>query len=132
MVTQSRAFPTRRSSDLSGSGTLTTSGNNITGGSSLSLVGTGGLTASTSTLTFLDVTVGTGTTFSFTSGACTCSGNWDSSAGTFTKGTSTVTMSGTTKTVKQQSASVNGFYNLTISGTVSILTNLLDVSQTLA
>jgi hypothetical protein len=98
----------------SGSGVLTTGGNSITGGAALSLVGTGGLTASTSTLTFGDVTVGSGTTFSLTSGSVSVSGNW-SGSGTFTSGTSTVTLSGTSKAVSE----ANRFYNLTVSGTIT-------------
>jgi hypothetical protein len=98
----------------SGSGTLTTAGLNITGGATVSLVGTGGITATTSVLTVSDVTVGAGTTLSFTSGSATVSGNWDSSAGTFTFGTSTVTMTGTGKTVKTT------FYNLIISGDTTL------------
>src|SRR5439155_15883891 len=66
-------------------------------------------------------------------GTFTVTGNWDSSTGfTFTKSTSTVVMSGTSKTVKEAAASANGFYNLTISGTVTISVNPLDVSNTLA
>src|SRR5207247_5068308 len=59
----------------------------------------------------------------------TVSGNWDTSGTgtTFTKGTSTITLSGTTKTVKTRNSS-NGFYNLTISGTIT-QSSAIDVSN---
>src|SRR5207249_2405138 len=95
--------------NLTITGTISTTGSNIDATS----------TMLTGTLT------GTGT--------FTVTGNWDSSTGyTFTKSTSTIVMSGTTKTVKEAAASANGFNNLTLSGTVSILTNPLDVTGTIA
>src|SRR5439155_17130745 len=56
------------------------------------------------------------------------SGNWDTSSATFTKGTSTITLSGTTKTVQTRNSS-NGFYNLTVSGTIT-QASAIDVSST--
>ncbi|OGN87475.1 MAG: hypothetical protein A2Z74_04715 [Chloroflexi bacterium RBG_13_46_9] len=62
------------------------------------------------------------------------SGPWDSSAGTFTEGTSTVEMSGASKTLKTGTG--QSFYNLDISGSISTtssvnVTHDLDVSGTL-
>ena len=83
------------------------------------------------------VTVGAGGILNGRYSTITCSGNWDSSAGTFTEGTSTVIMSGTTKTIK--TANTNGeLYNLQVRGAVASLSSLnvtnnltVDVSKTL-
>src|SRR5439155_11452392 len=93
-VSQSNALDVSHTLATSGAGTWTTSGNNITGDANLSLVGTGGLTGSTSSITVTDVTVGAGTTLSMSSGTLHVKGNWNSSAGTFTFGTSTISVEG--------------------------------------
>jgi len=81
------------------------------------------LSASNHALSATDITIGTRGILNGRASTITCSGNWDSSAGTFTAGTSTLIMSGTSKTIK--TANTNGApYNLTISGTVSTLSSL--------
>src|SRR5207249_4358037 len=121
------------SNTLSVSGTLMTSGIAISGGSNLSVPNGGDLEASSSTLTFTNLTMTGGTSgiITFTSASATVSGNWDTSGAgsTFTKGTSTVTLSGATKTVKTLN-STNGFYDLTASGTIT-MSNATDISHTL-
>src|SRR5216117_44058 len=71
-------------------------------------------------------------TITLTGGDWTVNGNWDTSGvgATFTKGSSTVTLSGAAKTLRTRDAS-NGFHNLTISGTVA-QNNATDVDGTLS
>jgi hypothetical protein len=76
------------------------------------------LTASNYALSATDITIGTRGILNGRASTITCSGNWDSSAGTFTAGTSTLIMSGTSKTIK--TANTNGaLYNLQESGTTT-------------
>jgi len=120
--------------DTAGSTTvLATSNLSMTGGS-LAVGNSGVLTANASTVAVVDVTMtggGTGT-ITLTNGAWTVSGRWDTSGAgsSFNKGTSTVTMSGTAKTVAILDAT-NGFSNLTISGSVT-QTSAIDVRGTLS
>src|SRR5207249_5597197 len=58
----------------SSSGTLTTGGINITGSPTVSLVGSGGITGTTSSMTLGSITIGSGTTFSITTGTITAGG----------------------------------------------------------
>src|SRR5207249_3100433 len=105
------------SSTLSISGTLTTSDNTISGGANLSVSGT--LTANASTVTVGNVSATGSGILTLTTGAWTAAGNWDTSGAstTFTAGTSTVTMSGASKTISLRNSS-NGFDTLAVSGTV--------------
>src|SRR5881396_214617 len=127
-------------------GTLTLNNNATLSTGNLALTGPGGnltvnngatLTAGTSVVSATNVTMTGGTSGAITaSGSWTVSGNWDTSgAGSvLTAALSTVTLSGTAKTVRILNAS-NGFGALTISGTVSAasaitLSGLLTVSGT--
>src|SRR2546422_146095 len=117
--TQSTAIDVTKS--LTVSGTLTTGGFNITGGSDLSVPDGGNLAAGTSTSTFKNVTMTGSISGTITlTGAWTVSGSWDSTgAGSvLNPGTSTVTFTGTSQTISL--AAGQTFYNLTIGGTVSI------------
>src|SRR5256885_9126694 len=80
------------------------------------------LTADASTVTLVDasMTGGTSGTIALTSGASTLSGSWDTSGpgSGFTRGTSTVSLSGAGTTVRIRDFA-NGFHNLTITGTVT-------------
>ena len=112
--------------------TLATANLGLVGGSIA--VGTAGvLMANASTVSVVDVTVtgGTSGTIALTAGAWTVSGNWDTSGAgsTFTKGTSSITLSGTAKTVKVLDAG-HGFYNLSVSGTIT-QASAIDVSGAL-
>lgn len=75
------------------------------------------------------LTIGTRGVLNAGSSLITCSGNWDSSAGTFAKGTSTVNMTGASKTIKTVAGGT--FYKLNISGTVSTITNSFNVTYDL-
>src|SRR5438309_2675503 len=101
--------------------TLATANLSLTGGS-IAVGDSGILVANASTVSAADVTVKGSTSgiITLTSGAWTVSGNWDTSGvgATFTKGSSTVTLSGAAKTLRTRDAS-NGFHNLTVSGTVT-------------
>src|SRR2546423_5580859 len=113
--------------------TLATANLSLTGGS-LTVGNSGILVANASTVSAADVTMNGGTsgTMTLTAGAWTVSGNWDTSGigAIFTKGSSTVTLSGAAKTLRTRDAS-NGFHNLTISGTVN-QNNATDVDGTLS
>jgi len=92
------------------------------------------LSASNYALSCAGLTVGTRAILNARASLITCSGNFDSSAGTFTEGTSTVEMTGASKTLKTGAG--QSFYNLDISGTISTtssvnVTHDLDVSGTL-
>lgn len=129
-VTASSAIDVSGTLQTSGSGTLTTGGLAITGGAALTLAGTGGLVASTSALTLGSVSVGAGTTISLTTGTATVAGNWNSSPGTFTPGTGTVTLTAVTATVAVNGTA--GFYNLTIaSGSAITAASPIQVSHIL-
>lgn len=55
----------------------------------------------------------------------TIAGNWDSSAGTYTYGTSTVTFTGTGKTVKTPGSILTTyFYNVNINGTITTASHI--------
>jgi len=101
--------------------TLATANLSLTGGS-IAVGDSGILAANASTVSAVDVTMNGGTsgTITLTSGAWTVGGNWDTSGAgaTFTKGSSTVILSGAAKTIRTRDAS-NGFHNLTISGTIA-------------
>jgi len=76
------------------------------------------LSASNYALSATDITIGTRGILNGRASTITCSGNWDSSAGTFTAGTSTLVMSGSSKTIK--TANANGApYNFQESGTTT-------------
>jgi hypothetical protein len=64
-----------------------------------------------------DITVGTRGVILGGSGTITCAGNWNSSAGIFTREGSSVTLSGTSKniTMNVSDACTGGFYNLTVN-----------------
>ena len=120
--------------DSSGSTTtLVTANLSLTGGSLI--VGNAGiLTASASAVAVVDVSMNAGTsgTITLTTGIWTVSGTWDTSGtgSTFARGTSTVTMSGPSATVRILGPTA-GFHNLIVSGTVSAAT-ALDVSGALS
>jgi len=76
------------------------------------------LSSSNYALSATDITIGTRGILNGRASTITCSGNWDSSAGTFTAGTSTLVMSGSSKTIK--TANTNGApYNFQESGTTT-------------
>src|SRR5438034_1226639 len=111
-------------------GTLTLNNNATLSTGNLALTGPGGnltvnngatLTAGTSVVSATNVTMTGGTSGAITaSGSGSVSGKWDTSGArsVLTAALSTVTLSGTAKTVRILNAS-NGFGALTISGTVS-------------
>jgi hypothetical protein len=69
-------------------------------------------------LSATDITIGTRGIINGRASTITSSGNWDSSAGTFTAGTSTLVMTGSSKTIK--TANTNGApYNFQESGTTT-------------
>src|SRR2546423_2222499 len=113
--------------------TLATANLSLTGGS-LTVGDSGILVANASAVSAADVTMNGGTSgaITLTGGAWTISGNWDTSGvgAIFTKGSSTVTLSGAAKTLHTRDAS-NGFHNLTISGTIT-QNNATDVDGTLS
>ncbi len=113
--------------------TLATANLSLTGGS-IAVGNSGILLANASTVSAADVTMNGGSsgTITLTGGAWTVSGNWDTSGlgATFTKGSSTVTLSGAAKTLRTRDAS-NGFHNLTISGTIT-QNNATDLDGTLS
>lgn len=104
-------------------GSLTTAGHNITGGASFGASYGGELIASSSALTFGPlggvggVELVYGATLTLTTGSITDSGDWIEGphGGTFTCGTSTVTLSGSNASIYIYS---DPFYNLTVSGSV--------------
>jgi PKD repeat protein len=70
-----------------------------------------------------DITIGTRGILNGSASTITCSGNFDSSAGTLNANKSALVMNGATKTIK--TANTNGVpYDLQISGTVSTLSSL--------
>src|SRR5207245_1033891 len=101
--------------------TLATSNLSLTGGS-LAVGNSGTLIASTSRVAVVNVTMtgGASGTLTLTRGSWIVSGQWDTSGtgSTFARGTSTVTMSGTSATVATLDAN-NGLTNLAISGTIT-------------
>ena len=105
----------------SGSTTLATSDLALAGGS-LAIGNGGTLIANASSVAVADVamTGGTSGTLTLTTGAWTVGGNWDTAgAGSIlSAGTSTVTLSGASSTLAM--ASGQRFYNLMITGTVSL------------
>src|SRR5437899_21019 len=113
--------------------TLATSNLSLTGGS-LAVGNSGILTANASSVAVVDVTLtgGASGTVTLTSGSWTVSGQWDTSGAgsSFARGTSTVTMSGTSASVTTLDAT-NGFSNLVISGTITQNT-ALEVRGTLS
>src|SRR5438309_7297637 len=113
--------------------TLATANLSLTGGS-IAVGDSVILVANASTVSAADVTVKGSTSgiITLTSGAWTVSGNWDTSGvgATFTKGSSTVTLSGAARTLRTRDAS-NGFHNLTVSGTVT-QNNATDVDGNLS
>src|SRR5213080_2765628 len=113
--------------------TLVTSNLALTGGS-LTVGNSGVLIANASSVAVVDVTMAGGAsgTLTLTSGSWTVSGQWDTSGAgsTFARGTSTVTLSGTSASVTTLDAT-NGFSNLVISGTITQNT-AIDVRGTLS
>src|SRR5207245_1527836 len=101
--------------------TLATLNLSLTGGS-LAVGNSGVLIANASSVAVVDVamTGGASGTLTLTSGSWTVSGQWDTSGAgsTFARGTSTVTMSGTSASVATLDAT-NGFNNLVISGPIT-------------
>src|SRR5712691_11419281 len=120
--------------DTAGSTTAMATANLSMTGGSLAVGNSGVLTANASTVGVVDVTMTSGAsgTIIVTNAAWNVSGRWDTSGAgsTFSKGASTVIMSGTAKTVATLDAS-NGFSNLTISGSVTQNT-AIDVSGVLS
>src|SRR5712692_1772344 len=120
--------------DAAGSTTALATTNLALTGGSLLLGNSGILTANASVVSVVDVTMNAGGSgvVTVTSGTWTVSGNWDTSGvgSTFAKGSSTITLSGATKTVRTRDAS-NGFNNLTIYGSVTAASPA-DVSGTLS
>ncbi|MCL5406976.1 MAG: hypothetical protein M1429_00525 [Patescibacteria group bacterium] len=90
----------------------------IIAGGNLVITSKGALSASSTAATsFADVTINTGGTLTANASTITVSGNWDSSAGTFTYGTSTVNMTGTgTKTINPPTTNywTAKFFNLDV------------------
>src|SRR5436309_3361396 len=116
---------------LSG-GTLATNNLGLTGGA-IAVGNAGVLAANASAVSVSDVSmIGGGSgTLTLTTGSWTVSGNWNTTGAgsTFAKGTSTVTLIGAGQTVSIRNAS-NGFYNLSVSGTLTQST-AIDVSNSL-
>ena len=124
---------TLRIQDTAGSTTtLDTAGRALAGGS-LVVGNSGVLIANASTVTASDVTMtgGTSGAIVLTTGSWTVAGNWNTSGAgaAFTRGTSTVTLSGTGRTLTTLNAA-NGFYDLTVSGTLT-QSSAVDVTGTL-
>lgn len=101
---------------------ITLAGNTVLGGA-LSAVSahatrtiTLDLSASNYALSAIDITIGTRGIINARASTIPCLGNWDSSAGTFTKATSTVKFTGSSKTLKTAGT---GFYNLIIEAGAS-------------
>ncbi|MEF9475773.1 MAG: hypothetical protein L0958_03605, partial [Candidatus Mariimomonas ferrooxydans] len=107
----------------------------IAGTTTVSKLTIGGINTSTLTLggndlnvTYVDVTyngdltIGTNGTLDASTGTpiITVAGSWDSSGGTFTIGTSTLVMTGTSNTLTTVDTSIVIFYNLTINAGASI------------
>lgn len=137
---------TMAANGLRWSGTLTLNNNATLSTANLALNG-GNLTvnngstlsAGSSTVNVANVTMTGGASGSIvlTAGVWAVTGSWNTSgAGSvFTKGTSTITLSGTAQTVAILNPA-NGFYNLTVSGTITQggaidVTNTLSVAGTL-
>src|SRR2546425_1559373 len=121
-------------SDASSSTQLATANLSLTGGGLV--IGNGGIltaNASSASVSSVSMTGGTSGTITLTTGTVTDSGNWDTSgAGSvFTKGTSTVTMTGVSNIAVRNAS--NNFNNLTISAAGAVAqTGLVDVSGTLS
>src|SRR5438132_826972 len=117
-----------------GSGVTTLATNNLglTGGP-IAVGNAGVLAANASAVSVSDLSMigGASGTLTLTTGSWTVSGNWNTTgAGSaFAKGTSTVTLIGAGQTVSIRNAS-NGFYNLSVSGTLTQST-AIDVSNSL-
>src|SRR3989475_11868135 len=113
--------------------TLATSNLSLTGGS-IAIGNSGILIANASSVAVVNVTMtgGASGTLTLTSGSWTVSGQWNTSGAgsTFARGTSTVTMSGTSGSVATLDVN-NGFNNLVISGTITQNT-ALEVRGTLS
>src|SRR5207245_6143953 len=88
--------------------------------------------ASAVSISGLTMIGGASGTLTLTTGSWAVSGNWNTSGSgsVFSKGTSTVTLTGSGQTVSSLNAS-NGFYNLTVSGNVTQST-AVDVTNSLA
>jgi hypothetical protein len=109
--------------DSSGTTALATANLGLTGGA-VSVGNAGILTANTSTVSASDVTMTGGTSGTITlssTASWSVSGSWNTSGAgsTFTAATSTVTMTGASKTVAILNFS-NGFWILTVTGTVTM------------
>src|SRR2546425_9813998 len=106
--------------------TLATSNLSLTGGS-LAVGNSGVLIANASSVAVVNVTMtgGASGTLTLTSGSWTVNGQWNTSGAgsTFARGTSTVTMSGTSGSVATLDVN-NGFTNLAISPTLTQSTAL--------
>ncbi|PIY82883.1 MAG: hypothetical protein COY78_04435, partial [Candidatus Omnitrophica bacterium CG_4_10_14_0_8_um_filter_44_12] len=101
----------------------------IGGTQTCSLTLGGNLTLDTSLGATGNLTIGTGGTLSAGSYTITVSGNWDSNTGTFTQGTSSVTLTGT----GNLNSTGDTFYNLTVgaAGKTTTITSNLTVSNVL-
>src|SRR5256885_3518034 len=112
--------------------TLATNNLGLTGGA-IAVGNAGVLAANASAVSVSDVSMigGASGTMTLTTGSWTVSGNWNTTgAGSaFAKGTSTVTLIGAGQIVSIRNAS-NGFYNLSVSGTLTQST-AIDVSNSL-
>ena len=110
-------------------------------GSTLSIISTHGiatctldLSNSNYPLSATNITLSNNAFLNARASTIICSGNWDSSLGTFIEGTSSVYMTGTDKTIKTESS--NSFYNLESSGTLTTESSVnvshnLNISDTL-
>src|SRR5207245_1891906 len=116
-----------------GGATMLATGNLGRTGRAIAVDNAGGLAANASAVSVagLTMTGGASGTVTLTTGSWAGSGNWNTSgAGSvFARGTSTVTLTGAGQTVSILNAS-NGFYNLTVSGTITQST-AIDVSNSL-
>jgi hypothetical protein len=121
--------PVEMKNNNSGSAKTLTATSNIVFGNVLSFVSTItlDLTASNYALTTAGIVIGTDGFLNGRGSVIECSGNWDSSAGTFTYGTSTLNMTGASKTIK--TASAGTLYDLNISGTTSTVTNSFTIAH---
>lgn len=84
--------------------------------------GTLDLSASNYALTAAEITIGAGGSINGRGSVITDSGNWDSSAGTFTYGTSNLIMSGSSKTLKMVGG--QSLYDLNVTGATSLLSSI--------
>ncbi|HYM39620.1 MAG TPA: hypothetical protein VEY12_05680 [Thermoplasmata archaeon] len=131
-VTQAGAMDV--SAALAITGRLTTAGNDLTGGSALTISGGGALVASTSSVSVAGVTMNDAAadTLSLTTGSLIVSGPWDTSGASsvFTAGTSTVTLTAAAGTLRLGAA--QSFANLVLTGSYAQMSALTASSVTIS